>query len=90
MHSFSFPYNENTVISREYPGPLDFDITGVDCIYIILLTCNTKFNYYILLKSEIIVGQHNTLYFGRRILFRKDDNRYPDKITYYSNMYIQI
>ena len=32
MHSFSSLYNENTVISKEYPGPLDFDITGVDCI----------------------------------------------------------
>ena len=37
MHSFSFLYNENTVISKEYPGPLDFDITGVDCIYMTLL-----------------------------------------------------
>ena len=33
MHSFSFLYNENTVISKEYTGPLDFDITAVDCIY---------------------------------------------------------
>ena len=33
MHSFSSLYNENTVISKEYTGPLDFDITGVDCIY---------------------------------------------------------
>ena len=32
MHSFSSLYNENTVILREYTGPLDFDITGVDCI----------------------------------------------------------
>ena len=31
MHSFSSLYNENTVISKEYPGPLDFDITGNDC-----------------------------------------------------------
>ena len=31
MHSFSSAYNENTVISKEYTGPLDFDITGVDC-----------------------------------------------------------
>ena len=31
MHSFSSLYNENTVISKEYPGPFDFDITGVDC-----------------------------------------------------------
>ena len=30
MHSFSFLYNENTVIAKEYPGPLGFDITGVD------------------------------------------------------------
>ena len=34
MHSFSFLYNENTVISKEHTGPLDFDITGVDCIYL--------------------------------------------------------
>ena len=33
MHSFLFLYNENTVISKEYPGSLDFDIPGVDCIY---------------------------------------------------------
>ena len=33
MHSFSSLYNENTVISKEYPGPFDFDITGVDCIF---------------------------------------------------------
>ena len=33
MHSFSSLYNENTVISKEYTGPLDFDITGVDCIW---------------------------------------------------------
>ena len=33
MHSFSCANNENTVISKEYTGPLDFDITGVDCIY---------------------------------------------------------
>ena len=32
MHSFSSAYNENTLISKENPGPLDFDITGVDCI----------------------------------------------------------
>ena len=30
MHPFSCAYNENTVISKEYPCPLDFDITGVD------------------------------------------------------------
>ena len=33
MLLFSFAYNEYTVISKEYTGPLDFDITGVD-IYI--------------------------------------------------------
>ena len=31
MHSFLSLYNENTVISKEYTGPLDFDVTGVDC-----------------------------------------------------------
>ena len=31
MLLFSSAYNEYTVISKEYTGPLDFDITGVDC-----------------------------------------------------------
>ena len=31
MLVFSSAYNEYTVISKEYIGPLDFDITGVDC-----------------------------------------------------------
>ena len=31
MHVFSSAYNEYTVISMEYIGPLDFDKTGVDC-----------------------------------------------------------
>ena len=31
MHSFSSLYNKNTGILKEYTGPLDFDITGVDC-----------------------------------------------------------
>ena len=35
MHSFPSLYNENTVISREYTGPLDFDITAVECIGIV-------------------------------------------------------
>ena len=34
MHLFLSPYNENTVILKEYTGPLDFDITGVDYICI--------------------------------------------------------
>ena len=29
MLLFSSAYNEYTVISKEYTGPLDFDITGV-------------------------------------------------------------
>ena len=34
VNAFIFiPYNENTVISKEYTGPLDFNITGVDCSY---------------------------------------------------------
>ena len=33
MHVFSSAYNEYTVISKENTGPLDFDITGVDCMY---------------------------------------------------------
>ena len=35
MLLFSSAYNEYTVISKEYTGPLDFDITGVDCILLI-------------------------------------------------------
>ena len=31
MLLFSSAYNEYMVISKEYIGPLDFDITGVDC-----------------------------------------------------------
>ena len=34
MLLFSFACNEYTVISKEYTGPLDFDITGVECVYI--------------------------------------------------------
>ena len=34
MLLFSSAYNEYTVISNEYICPLDFDITGVDCIRI--------------------------------------------------------
>ena len=33
MHLFLSAYNENTVISKEYTDPLDFDITGADCKY---------------------------------------------------------
>ena len=33
MLLFSSAYNEYTVISKEYIGPLEFDITGVDCNY---------------------------------------------------------
>ena len=33
MLLFSSAYNEYTVISKEYAGVLDFDITGVYCIY---------------------------------------------------------
>ena len=40
MHSFSSLYNDNAVISKEYAGPLDFDITGVDCIHIsVIIYC---------------------------------------------------
>ena len=34
MLLFSSAYNEYTVISKEYTGPLDFDITGVYCMCI--------------------------------------------------------
>ena len=30
MHLF-LSHKENTVLSREYTGPLGFDITGVEC-----------------------------------------------------------
>ena len=36
MLVFSPAYNEYTVISKENTGPLDFDITGVYCISILL------------------------------------------------------
>ena len=39
MLLFSSAYNEYTVISKEYTGPLDFDITGVDCVYIYMQGC---------------------------------------------------
>ena len=39
MLVFSSAYNEYTVISKEYTGPLDFDITGVYCIYIYIYMC---------------------------------------------------
>ena len=32
MLLFSSAYNEYTVISKEYTGPLDFDITGVSIL----------------------------------------------------------
>ena len=41
MLLFSSAYNEYTVISKEYTGPLDFDITGVDCMYSILSLVRT-------------------------------------------------
>ena len=37
MLLFSSAYNEYTVIPKEYTGPLDFNITGVDCILINIL-----------------------------------------------------
>ena len=36
MLLFSSAYNEYTVILKEYTGPLDLDIMGVDCIYIFI------------------------------------------------------
>ena len=36
MLVFSSAYNEYTVISKEYTGPLYFDITGVECTITIL------------------------------------------------------
>ena len=43
MLLFSSAYNEYTVISKEYTGPLDFDITGVDCtLRSIMLHMNSR------------------------------------------------
>ena len=36
MLVFSSAYNEYTVISKEYTGSLDFDITGVYCTWHLL------------------------------------------------------
>ena len=47
LNAFSSAYNEYTVISKEYTGPLDFDITGVDCsIYSSINTDKTQLNKY--------------------------------------------
>ena len=59
MHSFSSLYNENTVISKEYPGPLYFDITGVDCISLQMYYCmcfvhKTDLGYFFLLSLLLI------------------------------------
>ena len=43
MLLFSSAYNEYTVISKEYTGPLHFDITGVDFIYISGKGCKLSF-----------------------------------------------
>ena len=39
MLVFSSAFNEYTVISKEYTGPLDFDITGVYCRIIVFTLC---------------------------------------------------
>ena len=39
MLLFSSAYNEYTVISKEYTGPLYFNITGVDCMSILNRSC---------------------------------------------------
>ena len=39
MLLFSSAYNEYTVKSKEYAGPLDFDITGVYCIRNVSVHC---------------------------------------------------
>ena len=38
MHLFLSPYNQNTVISMEYTGPLDFEITGIDYIFVVYIS----------------------------------------------------
>ena len=43
MLLFSSAYNEYTVISKEYTGSLEFDITGVDCIVIAGVFCRFHF-----------------------------------------------
>ena len=47
MLVFSSAYSEYTVISKEYTGPLDFDITGVYCIlFILILLVNLYFGSF--------------------------------------------
>ena len=52
MHSFSSLYNENTVISKEHTGPLDFDITGVDCRHVNIKLYIVYSEHIITLKSS--------------------------------------
>ena len=54
MLLFSSAYNEYTVISKEYTGPLDFDITGVDCKYIyIYIYSGSRLMSYLWFKLEL-------------------------------------
>ena len=48
MLLFSSAYNEYTVISKEYTGPLDFDKTGVDCSYLDLPYKKIRTTIYII------------------------------------------
>ena len=50
MLLFSSAYNEYTVISKEYTGPLYFDITGVNCIGFLP---NFGIFGFLILKGEI-------------------------------------
>ena len=61
MLLFSSACNEYTVISKEFTGPLDFDITGVECIYIYV--CIHWFVCYELIKE---IGLYTKLNFGIR------------------------
>ena len=54
MLVFSSAYSEYTVISKEYTGPLDFDITGVYCSCI---TCIPI--YYTYMRLRIIDWRNN-------------------------------
>ena len=48
----SSAYNEYTVISKEYTGPLDFDITGVDCILTKVLLILISWYYMKCMKTK--------------------------------------
>ena len=54
MLLFSSAYNEYTVISKEYTGPFDFDITGVGCI--LSLNCYKYLFIYLFIGVSHVYG----------------------------------